>query len=106
VTPREKLHRLADELGGAEIEAVLVRLERERAAAREWGHGQRRWMRSRTPGSCATRVRRSAKSWLELEDEGRRPAVVLQEVQRGREQRRPRVKLASRDELLAAAGRE
>jgi hypothetical protein len=36
VTPREKLHRLVDELSETEVEAALTRLLREREAVEEW----------------------------------------------------------------------
>lgn len=36
MTPREKLHRLVDELSETEIQAALVLLEREREAVRQW----------------------------------------------------------------------
>lgn len=36
VTPREKLHRIVDELSEAEVEATLTRLEREREALERW----------------------------------------------------------------------
>jgi hypothetical protein len=36
VTPRERLHRLGDELSEAEVEAALTRLLREREAVEEW----------------------------------------------------------------------
>jgi hypothetical protein len=36
VTPREKLHRLVDELSETEVEAALTRLPRERGAVDEW----------------------------------------------------------------------
>lgn len=36
MTPREKLHRLVDELSDAEIQAALVLLEREREAVQQW----------------------------------------------------------------------
>ena len=40
MTPREKLHRLVDELNDAEIEAALVLLEREREAVRQWAQAE------------------------------------------------------------------
>ena len=36
MTPREKLHRLVDQLDDSEVEAALVLLEREREAVRQW----------------------------------------------------------------------
>lgn len=36
MTPREKLHRLVDELSETEVEAALTRLLREREAVEEW----------------------------------------------------------------------
>jgi hypothetical protein len=36
MTPREKLHRLVEELNEAEVEAALMLLERERDAVRQW----------------------------------------------------------------------
>ena len=36
MTPREKLHRLVDQLDESEVEAALVLLEREREAVRQW----------------------------------------------------------------------
>jgi hypothetical protein len=36
MTPREKLHRLVEELNDSEVEAPLVLLEREREAVRQW----------------------------------------------------------------------
>jgi transcriptional regulator of NAD metabolism len=36
VTTREKLHRLVDELNKAEVEAALIRLEREHEAVQQW----------------------------------------------------------------------
>jgi hypothetical protein len=36
VTPREKLHRLVDELSEAEVEAALTRLLRERETVDQW----------------------------------------------------------------------
>ncbi|MGH2948517.1 MAG: hypothetical protein ACRDPC_20040 [Solirubrobacteraceae bacterium] len=40
MTTREKLHRLVDELNEAEVEAALVRLEREREAVQDWAHDE------------------------------------------------------------------
>jgi hypothetical protein len=40
VTPREKLHRLVDELNDAEVHAALVLLEREREAVRQWAEAE------------------------------------------------------------------
>ncbi|HEX8646577.1 MAG TPA: hypothetical protein VF715_06725 [Thermoleophilaceae bacterium] len=40
MTPREKLHRLVDQLDEAEIEAALVLLEREREAVRQWARAE------------------------------------------------------------------
>lgn len=42
MTPREKLHRLVDELSEAEIQAALVLLEREREAVRQWAQSEDR----------------------------------------------------------------
>lgn len=39
MTTRERLHRLVDELGDAEVEAVLVRLQSEHEALQRWAHG-------------------------------------------------------------------
>jgi CCR4-NOT transcriptional regulation complex NOT5 subunit len=36
MTPREKLHRIVDELSEAEVEATITRLERERDALETW----------------------------------------------------------------------
>jgi hypothetical protein len=36
MTPREKLHRLVDELSETEVEAALTRLLREREAVEQW----------------------------------------------------------------------
>ena len=40
VTPREKLHRLVDQLDDSEVEAALVLLEREREAVRQWAQAE------------------------------------------------------------------
>ena len=36
MTPREKLHRLVDELSETEVEAALTRILREREAVEQW----------------------------------------------------------------------
>jgi hypothetical protein len=40
VTTREKLHRLVDELSEAEVEAALLRLERERECLLQWAQAE------------------------------------------------------------------
>jgi hypothetical protein len=40
VTPRQKLHRLVDELSETEVEAVLRRLEREREDLLQWAQAE------------------------------------------------------------------
>lgn len=40
MTPREKLHRLVDQLDESEVEAALVLLEREREAVRQWAQAE------------------------------------------------------------------
>jgi hypothetical protein len=40
MTPREKLHRIVDELSEAEVEATLTRLEREHEAVQTWAEAE------------------------------------------------------------------
>ncbi len=40
MTTREKLHQLVDELTEAEVEAALVRLERDHAALQRWAQNE------------------------------------------------------------------
>lgn len=40
MTTREKLHRLVDDLSEAEVEAALVRLEREREGLLQWAQAE------------------------------------------------------------------
>jgi hypothetical protein len=42
VTPREKLHRLVDELSETEVEAALTRLLRDREAVEQWAAAEDR----------------------------------------------------------------
>ncbi len=40
MTPRDKLHRIVDELSETEVEATLTRLERERDAIETWAEAE------------------------------------------------------------------
>jgi mRNA-degrading endonuclease toxin of MazEF toxin-antitoxin module len=85
MTPREKLHLLVDELSDAEAEAALARLVRERELLERWTDAEDAkatedvWALANAREGDPRRalVARGEVAWLELEDEGRRPVVVL-----------------------------